>query len=196
MAGCPKCSRDLVLANPHKETVAHPNGFLTFKEMRAGEVLNLPDKWFDGTLDQMPVSYFASLPHADGITPGKNPPGTVGIWPFESARWRMFYAWQVGRYIARTPGRPWVSLVRLHGSIGPVKMTDDEASAFAWEELRKVPRVPDAVMSNTVSRLVWDSNAAKWVPDGRAGGPIEAPYVKWSSALPSGGFLPEGVRVA
>lgn len=71
MAGCPKCSRDLVLVNPHKETVTYPNGFVTFKELHVGEVLNLPDKWFDATLDQMPPSYFAALPYADGITPGK-----------------------------------------------------------------------------------------------------------------------------
>jgi hypothetical protein len=72
MAGCPKCARDLVLiANPHKETVTFPNGFVTFKELHVGEVLNLPDKWFNGELDQMPPSYFAALPYADGVTPGK-----------------------------------------------------------------------------------------------------------------------------
>lgn len=70
-AGCPKCSRDLVAANPHKETVTHPNGYVTFKELRAGEILNLPDRWFNGELDSMPPEYFAALPFADGVTPGK-----------------------------------------------------------------------------------------------------------------------------
>lgn len=71
MAGCPRCSRDLVRANPHKAAVVYPNGFTTFKELRAGEKLVLPEKWFDGTLDQMPHRYFAALPYADGVTPGK-----------------------------------------------------------------------------------------------------------------------------
>jgi hypothetical protein len=47
--GCPKCTRDLVLANPHKPYAVLPNGFITFRELRVGEVLNLPNKWFDGT---------------------------------------------------------------------------------------------------------------------------------------------------
>ena len=68
-AGCPKCARDLVAANTHKAAVTKPNGFRTFKELRAGEKLNLPDKWFDGTLDRMPQTYFASLPSHDGVTP-------------------------------------------------------------------------------------------------------------------------------
>lgn len=71
MAGCPRCAIDLVRANSHKETVTHPNGFVSFKELRAGEKLNLPEKWFDGTLDRLPKSYFSALPHADGVTPGK-----------------------------------------------------------------------------------------------------------------------------
>jgi hypothetical protein len=71
MAGCPKCSVDLVRANPHKKTITYPNGFVSFRELRAGEKLNLPDKWFDGTLDRLPKSYFAALPYADGVTPGK-----------------------------------------------------------------------------------------------------------------------------
>ena len=62
MAGCPKCAVDLIAANPSKATVKYPNGFVTFKELRVGEILNLPDKWFNGALDQMPQSYFENLP--------------------------------------------------------------------------------------------------------------------------------------
>jgi len=47
--GCPKCARDLVLVNPQKARVTYPNGFITFRELYNGEVLNLPNKWFDGT---------------------------------------------------------------------------------------------------------------------------------------------------
>lgn len=71
MAGCPRCARDLIAANPHKCTRTLPNGYITFEELRVGETINLPDKWFDGTLDRMPPSYFASLPHPDGITPSR-----------------------------------------------------------------------------------------------------------------------------
>jgi len=76
MAGCPKCSRDLVLhpGNAHKPRRVYPNGFVTFTDLRVGEKLVLPEKWFDGTLDRMPSSYFASLPHPDGVTPIKNKP--------------------------------------------------------------------------------------------------------------------------
>lgn len=69
-AACPKCSVDLIRANPEKKTVRYPNGFVTFKDLRVGEVLRLPEKWFDGTLDRMPREYFASLPYANGVTPG------------------------------------------------------------------------------------------------------------------------------
>ena len=69
-AACPKCSVDLIRANPEKKTVRYPNGFVTFKDLRVGEVLRLPEKWFNGELDQMPNSYFAALPYADGVTPG------------------------------------------------------------------------------------------------------------------------------
>jgi len=82
MAGCPKCSRDLVVVNPHKETVTYPNGFVTFKELRAGEKLNLPEKWFNGELDKLPPSYFAALPYADGVTPGKQQPHGLGAPPY------------------------------------------------------------------------------------------------------------------
>jgi hypothetical protein len=73
--GCPKCAADLVGdANPHKEVVVYPNGYRTFKELRVGETLNLPDRWFNGELDAMPPEYFAALPYADGVTPGRNQP--------------------------------------------------------------------------------------------------------------------------
>lgn len=60
----------MLLANQHKEHVVHPNGYVSFKELHAGERLELPEKWFNGELDQMPNSYFASLPRHDGVTPG------------------------------------------------------------------------------------------------------------------------------
>lgn len=65
-AGCPKCSRDLVLANRAKPTIVYPNGYETFVGLSAGEELALPERWFDGTLDRMPQSYFDALPSADG----------------------------------------------------------------------------------------------------------------------------------
>lgn len=72
MAGCPRCSRDLVRANPHKTTHTWPNGYITFEELRVGEVLNLPDKWWSKEFDELPPSYFAALPHPDGVTPGSH----------------------------------------------------------------------------------------------------------------------------
>ena len=72
MAGCPKCSRDLIAVNPHKKTRTYPNGFVTFVDLRPGEVLNLPEKWFDGSMDALPPEYYASLPYADGVTPGRS----------------------------------------------------------------------------------------------------------------------------
>jgi hypothetical protein len=68
--GCPKCAWALIDANKHKPSVTHPNGFRTFRELRVGEVLNLPDAWFDGSMDDLPSSYYAALPYADGVTPG------------------------------------------------------------------------------------------------------------------------------
>ena len=70
-AGCPKCSRDLVLANPHKPTRTLPNGYVTFTDLRAGEKLVLPEKWWSAEFEALPPSYFASLPHPDGVTPVK-----------------------------------------------------------------------------------------------------------------------------
>ena len=72
-AGCPKCARDLILSpgNAHKERVVHPNGFISWKDLRVGESIELPEKWFNGELDRMPQSYFDSLPYADGVTPSK-----------------------------------------------------------------------------------------------------------------------------
>lgn len=70
MAGCPKCGGiDFVRANPHKEAVTYPNGFTTFKNLRVGEKLNLPDKWFSKEFDERPKKYFAALPAVDGKTP-------------------------------------------------------------------------------------------------------------------------------
>lgn len=71
MAGCPRCSRDLLASNSHKETVTLKNGYRTFKDLRVGEKLALPDKWFSGELDALPPSYFAALPHPDGVTPSR-----------------------------------------------------------------------------------------------------------------------------
>jgi len=67
MAGCPKCAVDLVRANPHKKAKRLPNGFLTFEELRVGEKLRLPEKWFNGELDRRPKAYFAALPYHDGV---------------------------------------------------------------------------------------------------------------------------------
>jgi hypothetical protein len=78
-AGCPKCCADLVQANPHKETVVHPNGFVSFKELRVGEELVLPEKWFDGRLDLLPPAYFASLPYHDGVTPSAFGEAAAGV---------------------------------------------------------------------------------------------------------------------
>lgn len=79
MAGCPKCAVDLVLANPHKKTRRMPNGFLTFEDLREGETINLPDKWFDGTLDRMPKIYFTALPYPDGVTSSSLGDAAAGV---------------------------------------------------------------------------------------------------------------------
>ena len=77
-AGCPKCARDLVLANPEKTRVVYPNGFLSFRDLRSGERIFLPDKWFSESFDRLPKAYFAALPYADGVTPGVGDPGILG----------------------------------------------------------------------------------------------------------------------
>lgn len=79
MAGCPKCSVDLLRANPHKPTVDYPNGFSTFASLAPGEVLNLPEKWFNGDLDSRPTAYFAALPYADGVTPSTLGAAAAGV---------------------------------------------------------------------------------------------------------------------
>lgn len=66
---CPKCARDLVAANPHKESRILPNGFVTFHSLGVGETLNLPTIW-DGDNDKRPPEYFKSLPHPDGVRTG------------------------------------------------------------------------------------------------------------------------------
>jgi hypothetical protein len=76
-AGCPKCSIDLIKSNSGKPTVIFPNSYITFQDLRVGETLNLPDKWFSREFDALPPAYFASLPSADGVTPGRVP-GALG----------------------------------------------------------------------------------------------------------------------
>lgn len=79
MAGCPKCSIDLVRSNPHKPAVRFPNGFTTFKSFSVGETINLPDKWFNGELDTRPRAYFSALPYSDGVTPSTLGDAATGI---------------------------------------------------------------------------------------------------------------------
>jgi hypothetical protein len=79
MAGCPKCALDLVKANPHKESVTHPNGYKTFSSLLAGEELNIPEKWSNGELDRRPPVYFAALPYPDGVTPSTLGDAATGV---------------------------------------------------------------------------------------------------------------------
>lgn len=79
MAGCPKCSLDLIKSNGHKPTVVYPNGFRTFREMAVGERLVLPEKWFDGSLDGLPRVYFNALPYPDGVTPSTLGDAAAGV---------------------------------------------------------------------------------------------------------------------
>lgn len=69
----------VLLNSGQKATVVHPNGFLSFQELRVGEKLILPEEWFDGTLDTKPRSYFAALPHPDGVTPSRLGLAAAGI---------------------------------------------------------------------------------------------------------------------
>lgn len=78
-AGCPKCAADLIPANPHKPTATMPNGFTTFRALRAGEKINLPEKWFSPGFERLPPAYFAALPYADGVTRGSL--GALGDYP-------------------------------------------------------------------------------------------------------------------
>ena len=81
-AGCPRCAIDMAdqAVNPQKEIVTLPNGYRTFKELRVGETINLPDKWFDGRHDALPPSYFKALASPDGRTFGVGaPPPEVGL---------------------------------------------------------------------------------------------------------------------
>ena len=79
MAGCPKCSVDLVRANSHKPTVVFPNGFITFKDLHAGEKLNVPAKWSSPEFNQRSPTYFAALPYMDGKTPSKLGVAAAGV---------------------------------------------------------------------------------------------------------------------
>jgi hypothetical protein len=80
-AGCPKCVESLVRNNPARPTVRYPNGFTTFQSLHIGDVLNLPDEWFDGRLDALPQEYFDALPmmptQSAGV--GGRPEGPVVI---------------------------------------------------------------------------------------------------------------------
>ena len=72
-AGCPKCGKDLVNANPHRVSVRRENGYLDFRDpLVPGERLWLPERWFDGSLDREPRSYFDALPDPMGL--GALPP--------------------------------------------------------------------------------------------------------------------------
>ncbi len=81
MAGCPKCARDMVMhsGNAHKERVVHPNGFVSFKELRIGEQLVLPEKWFEPRFELLPPAYFGSLPYHDGVTPSPFGEAAAGV---------------------------------------------------------------------------------------------------------------------
>jgi len=70
MAGCPRCSCELPRVNLHKPTITHPNGLISFKELRVGETINLPDEWFHPAREHLPSTYYKILPHHDGVTRG------------------------------------------------------------------------------------------------------------------------------
>jgi hypothetical protein len=70
MAGCPRCGIELARVNRHKPSIVHPNGFVTFKTLAVGEIINLPDEWFHPARENLPPAYYRILPHADGVTPG------------------------------------------------------------------------------------------------------------------------------
>ncbi|HTQ47929.1 MAG TPA: hypothetical protein VMI75_34465 [Polyangiaceae bacterium] len=88
-AGCPKCVADLVAANPQKSSVRYPNGFVTFESLHIGEVLQLPDKWFNGALDALPKEYFDRLPQMPSQSAGVGQapqPGVMTPGPSASCR--------------------------------------------------------------------------------------------------------------
>jgi hypothetical protein len=68
-----------MVVNAHKPTVVYPNGYTTFRDLRVGEVINLPDKWFSPAFDQLSPAYFKVLPYADGRTRGSI--GALGDYP-------------------------------------------------------------------------------------------------------------------
>ena len=80
MAGCPRCSCELPRVNLHKPTITHPNGLISFKELRVGETINLPDEWFHPARESLPPTYYKILPHHDGVTRGSLG-GTLGDFP-------------------------------------------------------------------------------------------------------------------
>jgi hypothetical protein len=78
-AGCPRCGKDLVAVNGHRVSVVRPNGYVDFRDpLVPGERLWLPDRWFDGSLDREPRSYFDSLPDPTGLGAA---PGDVMMQP-------------------------------------------------------------------------------------------------------------------
>lgn len=164
-AQCPKCARDLVLSpgNSHKDRVTHPNGFVTFKELRAGERLELPEKWFDGSMDELPNSYFQALPYADGVTPGVGqataqyhaPPSVVDA---------LGAAQAVVTAVAADPN--YCQSVSQPGS--PVNTAIHEFKV-AWNAVPNVPQVPlgtGTVEPSTADALatVLGANAPKACP--------------------------------
>lgn len=56
--------------NLHKKAITRPNGFVTFRELRVGETLNLPDEWFHPAREKLPATYYKILPHHNGVTRG------------------------------------------------------------------------------------------------------------------------------
>jgi hypothetical protein len=80
MAGCPRCGIELARVNGHKIAITKPNGFVTFKELRVGETINLPDEWFHPARENLPPTYYRILPHPNGVTPGSLG-GTLGDLP-------------------------------------------------------------------------------------------------------------------
>lgn len=53
---------------------------MTFRELRVGETINLPDEWFHPARENLPPTYYRILPHHDGVTRGSLG-GTLGDSP-------------------------------------------------------------------------------------------------------------------